>query len=163
MLIANFPSASVRHVFYRVAMGIKIAPGARLLSGIWFNAKGNCYIGRNTIINEFCRLDSRGGLHIGENVSISPEVQLITADHDIDHPQCIGRSRSIKIENNVFIGSRATILPGVTIKEGAVVAACACVTRDVEPYTVVAGVPAYEIRKRSRNLNYVTSYIRHFY
>ena len=161
-VVANFPCARVRHFFYRSVMRIEIAPGAWLLSGIWFDTRGNCSIGKNSVINQGCRLDNRGGIRIEENVSISPEVHLITADHDVDSPKCAGRQAPITICKLAFIGSRATILPGVTIGEGAVVAACACVTKDVDPYTVVGGVPAREIRKRNRNLDYETFYRRRF-
>ena len=161
-MVAHFPSSGLRHFFYRCGMKFDIAPGAFLMSGIWFDTRGNCLIGKNSVINQDCRLDNRGGIFIRENVSISPGVHLITADHDIDSPRCAGRQAPITIEKLVFIGSRATILPGVTIGEGAVVAACACVTKDVEPYTVVGGVPAREIRKRKRDLYYETYYRRHF-
>jgi acetyltransferase-like isoleucine patch superfamily enzyme len=161
-VVANFPSARLRHGFYRRVMNFEIAPGAFLLSGTWFDTCGNCSIGKNSVINQDCRLDNRGGIRIEENVSISPEVHLITADHDIDSPKCAGRQAPIHIGKRVFIGSRATVLPGVTIGEGAVVAACACVTRDVPPFTVVGGVPAREIRKRPTNLDYETFYRRHF-
>lgn len=161
-VVAYFPSARVRHFFYRNAMKIDIAPGAFLMSGIWFDTRGNCSIGNNSVINQGCRLDNRGGIRIEGNVSISPEVHLITGDHDIESPFCSGRRAPITIRSLAFIGSRATILPGVTIGEGAVVAACACVTKDVEPYTLVGGVPAREIRKRNRNLDYETNYRRHF-
>jgi maltose O-acetyltransferase len=161
-VVAYFPSARLRLMFYRRVMKIDIAPGAFLLSGIWFDNRGNCSIGKNTVINQGCRLDNRGGIFIHENVSISPEVHLITADHDVESPKCAGRRAPITIRKLAFIGSRATILPGVEIGEGAVVAACACVTKDVEAYTVVGGVPAREIRKRNRNLDYETFYRRHF-
>ena len=163
LLVANFPSARLRHTFYRQVMKIQLSPGAHLMSGIWFDARGTCHIGRNSVINPRCRLDSRGGLYIGDNVSISPWVHLITADHDIDDKDFKGRLRAIRIENRVFIGSRATVLPGVTIGEGAVVAACACVTRDVAPYSLVGGVPAREIRKRAKSLDYELNYSRHFF
>ena len=161
-VIAYFPSARLRHLFYCRLMKIDIAPGASILSGTWFDTRGNCSIGKNSVINQGCRLDNRGGIHIDENVSISPGVHLLSADHDIDSPKCVGRQAPIIIKKLVFIGSRATILPGVTIGEGAVVAACACVTRDIPPYTLVGGVPAREIRKRPTNLDYETFYRRHF-
>lgn len=132
------------------------------MSGLWLDTLGNLSIGENSIINQQCRLDNRGGIEISENVSISPKVHIITADHDVQHPMCAGRKGKVVIHKHVFIGSRATILPGVTIGEGAVVAACACVTKDVPEYTIVAGVPATPIKDRNRDLRYKTHYARHF-
>jgi acetyltransferase-like isoleucine patch superfamily enzyme len=90
-------------------------------------------------------------------------VHIITADHDIDSSNFEGRKHAVHIKKYAFIGSRATILPGVTIGEGAVVAACACVTKDVPAYAMVGGVPAKVLRFRSWNLSYNTRYIRHFF
>jgi maltose O-acetyltransferase len=163
IIVAVIPSARVRHVFYKRAMKINIAKSARILSGTWLDTRGNLIIGENTIINQRCRLDNRGGIEIGANVSISAEVHIITADHDIQHPMFIGRTAKVVIEDYVFIGSRATILPGITIGKGAVVAVGACVTKDVPPYTVVGGVPAKIFKTRNPNLDYQTYYGRHFF
>jgi maltose O-acetyltransferase len=162
-VVAEWPSARLRRWFYRRIMKIQLDEGVHFLSGCWFDARGNCTIGENTVINQGCRLDNRGGIQIGSNVSISTETHILTADHDIQDPECGGRQGKVVIGDYVFIGSRATVLPGVTIGEGAVVAACACVTKDVPPYTVVAGVPAKVIKERNRNLNYQTGYDRHFF
>ena len=143
-------------------MNYEIGKNSYVFMDAWFDTRGNCSIGKNSVINQDCRLDNRGGIRIEENVSISPEVHLITADHDIDSPKCAGRQAPIHIGKRVFIGSRATILPGVTIGEGALVAACACVTRNVLPFKVVGGIPAREIRTRPKNLEYETFYRRHF-
>jgi acetyltransferase-like isoleucine patch superfamily enzyme len=162
-VVAILPSARFRRWFYRTIMHVKIEQGANLLSGQWLDCRGQMSIGENSVINQDCRLDARGGIKIGCNVSISPEVHLITADHDIDSPINLGRNREIIIANRVFIGTRAVILPGITIGEGAVVAACACVTKDVPPYSVVAGVPAKVLRQRSTIFTYTTQYDRHFF
>jgi acetyltransferase-like isoleucine patch superfamily enzyme len=163
-IIAVFPSARVRHVFYRKIMHVKMDRGAHIMSGVWLDCRGNLTIGEKSVINQRCRLDNRGGIKIAKNVSISPEVYILTADHDIQHPAGIGRTNNVVIGEHVFIGSRATILPGVNIGEGAVVAACACVTKDVPPYSVVAGIPARVIKQRNRNLlPFETTYARHFF
>lgn len=78
----------------------------------------------------------------------------MTFEHDLDDPDFLPRGRKVVIEDYVFIGIRAIILPGVTIHEGAAVAAGAIVTHDVEPYTIVAGTPAKPIRKRNRDIHY---------
>ncbi|XMO71032.1 acyltransferase [Luteolibacter sp. AS25] len=142
-------------------MKFSLAENVTFLSGTWFDCRGNLEIGKNTVVNQNCRLDNRGRIIIGSNVSISPEVHLITADHDMDSPEGDGRLSEIVIEDYVFIGSRATILPGIKIGKGAVIAACACVTKDVPEFTVVGGVPAKEIRKRNRSLTYESLYSPH--
>jgi maltose O-acetyltransferase len=89
-------------------------------------------------------------------VSISPEVTILTAFHRIDDPKFRVESRPVVIEDFVWIGSRATILSGVKLGRGSVVAAGAVVTRDVEPLQIVGGVPARPIGTRpAEALGYV--------
>jgi maltose O-acetyltransferase len=111
-------------------------------------------IGQNTVINYGVLLDGRGGLDIGDVVSISEGTGILTASHKVDSPDFAYVCSGVTIGDYAFIGSYARILPGVTIGEGAVVGAGAVVTRDVAPYTVVGGVPARYIRDRARNLSY---------
>lgn len=162
-VVAYFPSAAVRQYFYRHAMLLDLSPGVRILSGLWLDCRGQCSIGRNTIINQNCWIDNRGGIRIGANVSISPHVHIITADHDLSSPDFGGSERPVSIEDRVFIGSRATILPGVTLGEGCGVGAGSVVTKSVEPGTIVAGVPARAVGRRPRNLRYELSYQRRFF
>lgn len=117
-------------------------------------------IGPHTVIGRHCLLDARGGLRIGSNVNISSHVQLITASHDPRSPTFEGYEREIVIEDRAWIASRATVLCGVTIGEGAVVAAGALVRKDVEPYTIVGGVPAVKVGDRPRDLDYVLCHRR---
>ncbi len=131
--------------------------------GAWLDTPGGLKIGANSIINQHCRLDSRGGLSIGSNVSISADVCILTADHDIQSPKFAGRSAPVVVDDYVYIGTRAMILPGVSIGVGAVVAAGAVVTRNVAAYSVVGGVPARLIGQRNRTLNYNPRYPRLFY
>jgi maltose O-acetyltransferase len=160
-VVCYIPSRRMRNIYYRCVVGIKMSASTTLLGGLWFDGFGSCTIGPNTVINPGCRIDNRGHIQIGENVSISQDVHLITADHDVDDPFCSSRKRPIVINHHVFIGSRATILPGVTLGEGSVVAACSCVTKDVPPFTVVAGVPARPIRMRKCRPEYLVDYTRH--
>ena len=103
-----------------------------------------------------------GGIQIGNAVSISSEVLILTADHDPGSTDFAGRNRKVIIEDYVWIGTRAMILPGVTIGRGAIVAAGAVVSKNVEPFTVVAGVPAQCIKKRRQDINYRLNYHRLF-
>jgi acetyltransferase-like isoleucine patch superfamily enzyme len=91
---------------------------------------------------------------IGRNVNLSSEVLIRTAQHDYQSPDFKTVFHPVKIEDYVWLGPRCIILPGVTVGEGAVVAAGAVVTKDVEPYTLVGGVPAKKIGERPKNLQY---------
>lgn len=99
-------------------------------------------------------MDGRGIVKIGNSVSISHRVAIVSAGHDPQSPTFGYRSAPITIGDYVWIGVNATILKGVTIGEGAVVAAGAVVTKDVEPYAIVAGVPARKIGERPKGLDY---------
>jgi maltose O-acetyltransferase len=111
-------------------------------------------IGRDTSIGRNALLDGRDQLTIGKHVSISPDVQLITGSHDVCSKDFAFKSAPIVIEDFVWIGSRSMVLPGVRIGTGAVVAAGAVVTKDVEAFSIVGGVPARRIGDRPRDLNY---------
>lgn len=161
-IIGNVPSHAVRIKYYRSAMAFDIGDGSAILMGCSFDAKGGFSIGSGSVINADCRMDTRGGLVIGNGVSVSSQVTILTADHDIESPTFGGRQRSVEICDCVWIGTRATILPGVHIGRGAVVAAGAVVTKDVDPATVVGGVPARVIGRRQLKPSYRLSYRRLF-
>jgi maltose O-acetyltransferase len=112
-------------------------------------------IGKDTIIGEGAVLDGRGILSIGDHVDIASEVMIYTSQHDIQDAQFRAITAAVTIEDYVFIGPRAILLPGVRIGKGAVVGAGAVVTKDVEPCEVVGGIPAKKIRSRNvKNLQY---------
>lgn len=153
-IIAHIPSHKVRLAWYRRVLGWQIGPRVVLLLGQRIQLGGirsggtKVSIGTGTVINEDCFLYTTGGLIIGENVSISAGVWLVTGTHDMNDPQFPDDYRPIVIENHAWIGVRATLLAGITIGEGAVVMAGAVVTRDVPPYAVVGGVPARVVSQR---------------
>jgi acetyltransferase-like isoleucine patch superfamily enzyme len=156
--VASIPSHRVRLAFYRGVMRFEIGEHSYIFSGARFDTRGSFRLGRNSTINERCRLDNRGCLSIGDNVSISAEVCILTADHDPQDPKFAGRTRPVTLQDYVFIGTRALILPGVTIGRGAVVGAGSVVTKNVAPLAIVAGSPAREIGKRNPDLNYQVNY-----
>lgn len=134
-------------------MGIKLGKG----SSIHLNTRINRFdirIGKNSVINRRCYLDGRGGLTIGDNVSISPEVHLITASHDAQSTDFSYTVAPVFIEDFVWVGSRATILPGVVLGKGCIVAVGAVVSKNVEPFTIVGGIPAKKIGIRNKELDY---------
>lgn len=150
-LIGHTPSHHLRRFFYRLA-GIKIGKGSALHMGIRFYNPQNISIGEDSIIGEGTVLDGREKIIIGSHVDIASEVMIYNAEHDVN-AQHFAAVESITIEpviieDYVFIGARAIILPGVTIKRGAVVGAGAVVTKDVPENIIVGGVPARPIGER---------------
>ncbi len=101
-------------------------------------------------------------LKIGNNVSIAGEVRIYTMQHDVDSPDFAEVGAPVVIEDYVVIGTRVTILPGVHIGKGAVIASGAVVTKDVAPFTVVGGVPAEFLRNRDTDLKYTLKFSRMF-
>ena len=146
-IIGWIPSHHVRRFFYRLG-GIKIGSGSTLHMGARLYKPGNIIIGKDTIIGEFAVLDGRAKLSIGDHVDIASEVMVYNSQHDIKSEDFHATSDPVIIEDYVFIGPRAIILPGVKIGRGAVVAAGAVVTKDVNPFEIVGGVPAKVIGER---------------
>ena len=107
----------------------------------------NITIGKNVFINAGCKFQDQGGITIGDGALIGHNVVLATLNHDLEPGK---RSNlypaPIVIGKNVWIGSNATILPGVTIGDGSIVAAGAVVTKDIPSNTIVGGVPAKVIK-----------------
>jgi len=109
-------------------------------------------IGDNSGIGVNCSL--YGPVIIGKNVMMAPEVNIFTKNHKfdrIDIPMCEQGNTDdypVIIEDDVWIGSRVTILPGITIHKGAIVASCSVVTKDVEAFSIVAGNPAKQVKSR---------------
>ncbi len=115
--------------------------------------KNKMEIGCGTWIGQQCFFHSAGGIRIGRNVGIGPAVKIITSYHEGDdkekaiiHTPVV--FKPVVIEDDADIGTGSVILPGVTVGRGAQVGAGAVVSRDVEPYTVVGGVPARILRRR---------------
>lgn len=103
----------------------------------------NIHIGKHVFINMGCKFQDQGGIFIGDGVLIGHNVVLATLNHAMQPERRSDMLPApIHIGKRVWIGSNATVLPGVTIGDGAVVAAGAVVTRDVPANTVVGGVPA---------------------
>jgi len=117
-------------------------------------------IGNNCVINSYCLLDGRQGkLIIGNNVDIARETNIFTLEHDPDSDYHTTKNGDVIIDDYVWVSSRVTILPGVRIGRGAVVASNAVVTKDVEPMAIVAGIPAKKIGVRKSKLKYT---LKHF-
>lgn len=148
------PCHYFRRFFYRLA-GVKIGKGSALHIGTRFYNPANITIGEDSIIGEGAVLDGRDKVMIGNHVDLATEVMIYNAQHDVSDPSFKAIHAPVIIQDYVFIGPRAIILPGVTIKKGAIVGAGAVVTKDVEEGAIVGGVPAKQIGQRDvKNLNY---------
>lgn len=185
-LTGYIPSHVIRLFLYRHLFRISIGRDSSIHWLARFNLPSGIAIGHNTIIGNDAFLDGRSKrqwkdgqskvgrymsefinpkerpLTIGNNVSIAGEVRIFTMEHDIDDPHFAEVAAPVVIEDYVVIGTRVTILPGVRVGRGAVVASGAVVTKDVEPYAVVGGVPAKFIKERSRDLKYTLKFARLF-
>ena len=158
--VTRIPSRRIRLAFFRHVLGLDIGSGTHVFMGTRFDSRRHFQIGRNSIINERCRMDNRAQITIGESVSISAETTILTGDHDVQTSDFAGRERGVDVGDYAFLGSRCTILPGVRIGRGAVVAAGALVARDVPDYAIVAGNPAKTIGQRTKDLDYKINYGR---
>lgn len=136
---------------------VTVGPNARLLaSGVISEPGEHIRVGDRTAVGSGNLLWGQGGVTIGRDCLLGPNVTFISEDHvfdDADTPirQQGSRRAPIVVGDDVWIGAGATVLRGVTIGDGAVVAAGALVTKDVQPFAVVAGVPATERRSRRRD------------
>ena len=135
-------------------IGASLGANVNIEHGAEFD--GRLVIGDNSSLG--IHAEALGPIHIGDNVMMGPECVILTQNHShasTDIPmiqQGFESPRSVVIGNDVWIGRRVTILPGVTVGSGSIIAAGAVVTKDVEPYTIVGGVPAKTIKCRKNGL-----------
>lgn len=116
-------------------------------------------LGSNIVINPEVILDGRGSdITIGNNVDIGRRAMLYTLQHDTQSPYHSVRSAPLVIEDYVWISTNTTILPGVTLGKGCVIASGAVVAKDCEPFGIYAGVPAKKVGERIRDLKYTLQF-----
>lgn len=128
--------------------GRPIDPTFRLFPPFNTDFGQNIHVGRNVFVNAGCHFQDHGGIWLGDGVLVGHNVVFATLNHNFDPARRAEMTPApIVVGRNVWIGSNVTILQGVTIGDGAIVAAGAVVTRDVEPNTIVGGVPARRIRR----------------
>lgn len=162
-LVGWIPSHIVRNFIYKTIFRVKIGRQSHIHMRLRFYNPQGIRIGCNTVVGDGVFLDGRHDLVIGNNVSIATDVMVYNSQHDLDSRDFNATEEPVIIEDYVFIGPRAIILPGVTIGKGACIAAGAVVTKDIPPYHIVGGVPAQFIRERSRDLHYTLNYGRLFH
>ncbi len=148
-LLLRLPGHGLRLWALRNLAGWSVGSGTVVERGTTVTARGGVTVGAGCIVNRGVTLDGRGGVVVGDLVNISPEALVLTADHDPDAPDFQWRRRPVSIGSRSWIATRAMVLPGSAVGEGAVVSAGAVVAGEVPPFTVVAGVPARPLRTRS--------------
>jgi acetyltransferase-like isoleucine patch superfamily enzyme len=148
----------IRNFAYTKILRIDIEKHAIIYGGAEIRTPNKLKIGKGTIIGNFAILDARNGINIGENVNFSHGVWLWTEQHDYNCPNFSTnnpKNKTITIKDRAWLGPRVIVLPGCTIGEGAVVAAGAVVTKDIEPFSLNGGVPCKKIGERNQNLKYI--------
>lgn len=122
-------------------------------TGVLRNVGSSLKIGDNVGINHYCYIGVRGNVEIGNNVIFGPRVNVFSENHnfnDLNIPikhQGVTRGDT-KIGNDVWIGANVSIMSGVVVGDGCVIAAGSIVTKNIEPFSIVGGVPAKFIKKR---------------
>jgi acetyltransferase-like isoleucine patch superfamily enzyme len=159
--VAWLPSFALRHAYYRRILRYTLGEGCCIHMGCFFTGE-QVHIGAHTILNRRCYVDGRMGVHIGANCSISPEVYILSMDHNPQDPTFATRGGVTTIGDHVWIGARAIIRAGITIGEGAVIGAGAVVTRNIAPWRIAVGNPAREIKDRQRDIRYQCQYYTWF-
>lgn len=151
-LLNSLASSSMVHFRMRTMafrlLGVDVHLRSRIASRVWMSST-NLHLGRRSTIGVMCIIDNRAPVWIGDSVGIGAGSRIITSTHDYSDPRVragSGEHLPVRIEDGAWIGAGATILPGVVVGEGAIVAAGAVVNRDVAPHTLVAGVPARQVR-----------------
>lgn len=156
--VKYIPSHRIRNSIYTKIFFVDMGKNSVIYFGAEIRAPYNLHVGNRSIIGDNCILDARcEGIFIGEDVNISSGVNFWTEAHDVNDSyfrSMPSNKGAIRVENRVWLSAGCTILDKVTIGEGAVVAAGAVVTKDVEAFSIVAGIPAKKIGERNRNLEY---------
>ena len=156
--IMAIPSHRVRLTFARLFLR-NLGSGSSFLLDCEIRNGKNISVGNNCVFNRAVLLDGRGGrLVIGDCVDIAQETNIWTLGHDVNDDFHKDKGGDVTIEDHVWIASRVTVLPGVRIGRGAVVATGAVVTRDVPAMVIVGGIPAKVIGDRSSSLSYTPNY-----
>ena len=156
LFIGHLPSHGLRKLLYTTIYKMKIHNNAVIYGGSEIRSPFNIEIKDGAIIGDNSILDGRYGIVIGKNANLSTGVWIWTLQHNPQSPDfsCSGGAGQVIIGDRAWISCRVVILPGVTIGEGAVVAAGSVVTKSLDPFTINAGIPAKKIGDRNPALRY---------
>ena len=152
--LPGFEGIAIRSGFYRLLFA-RLDGFAFIYSGAYLDHSYNIHAGRSLSINTGAFISARAPLRFGHGVLVGPNVVIITSNHRYDMPdrpisEQGHQLAEIHIGDDCWIGANAVILAGVNVAEGTIVSAGSVVTRDTQPYTIVAGAPAERIGERPR-------------
>ena len=156
-VIGQLPGHAMRLAYYRQALGWRIGQRTSIHHGLKvYGGRGRVTIGDRSTFQMDCLIVGAGmdDLSIGNNVAIAYRAALIMGSHDCLAPGFDGMTGPITIEDNVFVGSNAIVLLGVTLGRGTVVTAGSVVSKSTPPYSIVRGNPAQVVGRRPTNLEY---------
>lgn len=163
ILIGKIPSQRIRNLLMRKCLCLDISPKAVLYGGFEMRSPWNIHIGE-AVIGVGALLDGRRGIQIENRVCLAQNVKIFTLQHDVNDAHFAACGGEVKLEKYSWISSGTTVLPGITVGKGAVLASGAIATKNLEPYGVYAGIPAKKISERNQDLDYeVCHNYWHFY
>jgi acetyltransferase-like isoleucine patch superfamily enzyme len=156
IIVGKIPSHRIRNFFMRYVFCMQITKNTVIYGGCEIRSPWNIKADR-CVISTYCILDGRNGIEIGNDVVFGGGVHIWTEEHNIDDEYFLAHEENKKgviIDEHAWICSDSTILPGVHVGKGAVVASRAVLTKDADVYGVYAGIPAKKIKERNNNLKY---------
>lgn len=154
--LGKIPCHAYRIFILKYIYKMNLEKNVVIYGGFEIRDPWNISIGQGTIIGDNAILDGRNGISIGKNANLSTGVWIWTNQHDYNdrYFEPNGKGGKVIIGDRVWLSSRVSVLPGIKIDDGAVIAGGGCVTKDCEPFTVYGGVPAKRICERNKNLEY---------
>lgn len=156
-IVNKIPSWHLRRFIYR-RFGIKIGKGSRIAINTVVIDPDKITIGDNSIINEFCHLDGRGGLEIEDNVSISVYSKIITASHKSNSSSFEYYTKPTRIKTNAWIGCSALILDGSTVERNVIIGAGSVLKGITVEDGIYVGNPIRLLKKRNLETKYTLHY-----
>ena len=155
-VVGIIPSFKIRAFLYKNIFLMKVGENTKIRGFVEFSALWNIEIGENTMIGQECKFDDRNGLYIGNNVNISDSTAIWTEQHDINDTNfnCNDKGGKVIINDRVWLDFRSIILPNINVGEGVVLGSGAIATKDLDEYSLYAGIPAKKIKERNKDIKY---------
>ncbi|WP_173021234.1 DapH/DapD/GlmU-related protein [Secundilactobacillus folii] len=144
------PNSAAQQEAYDQLFAHQLPKDSTVTAPTYIDRASHVHIGNHVFINHNLTTIALGGIYIGDNVQIAPNVSLITANHDIQQMNILNTA-PIHVEAGAWIGTKAVILPSVTIGAGTIIGAGAVVTKDIPAHSVAVGNPAKVIKKLTLN------------